>query len=263
MTLELDLAYETAGPEEGPTVVLLHSIGTDREVWRPVVPRLVDAGLRVVLVDLRGHGRSVATPGPYGLELLGTDVLAVLDTLGTARASVAGVSLGGMVAQWLGVHAPARVERLVLCCTAAHLGGPAMWGPRAADVRAHGTGVLADASIGRWLTPAFAAGHPDVVATLRAAIARTPAEGYAGCAAAIGAMDLRPVLDRIAAPTLVVAGAEDPATTLEDHLRPLADAIPDARLRVVQDASHLAPLERPDVVGAAIVAHLTDGQESR
>jgi 3-oxoadipate enol-lactonase len=252
------LAHEAAGPEDGPAVVLLHSIGTDREVWRPVIPHLVAAGLRVVLVDLRGHGATAATPGPYTLPTLGTDVLGTLDTLGLRAASVAGVSLGGMVAAWLGVHAPGRTERLVLCCTAAWLGGPAMWGPRAAQARDEGTASLADAALGRWLTPAFAAAHPETVDALCATISATDPEGYAGCAAAIGAMDLRPDLHRIVAPTLVVAGAEDPATTLDEHLRPLADAIPGARLLTVDAASHLAPLERPDVVGPAIAAHLTE-----
>jgi 3-oxoadipate enol-lactonase len=257
------LAHETAGPDDGPAVVLLHSIGTDRELWRPVVPALVAAGLRVVLVDLRGHGATAAPPGDYALETLGADVLGVLDALGLRSASVVGVSLGGMVGAWLGVHAPERAERLVLCCTAARLGGPAMWGPRAAQARAEGTASLADASIGRWLTPAFAAAHPEVVAALRATISATDPAGYAGCAAAIGAMDLRPELAAITAPTLVVAGADDPATTLQEHLRPLADAIPGARLLVVDDASHLAPLERPDVVGPAIAAHLTEQESTR
>jgi 3-oxoadipate enol-lactonase len=261
MSIELDLPYETAGPEDGPAVVLLHSIGTDREVWRSLVAPLAEAGLRVVLVDLRGHGRTPAPPGPYDLEALGTDVLELLDALGLRRASIAGVSLGGMVAAWLGIHAPDRVDRLVLCCTAAYLGGPATWGPRAATVRAEGTAAVAESSLGRWLTPAYAADHPGVVAALRRTIESTDPAGYAGCAEAIAGMDLRPEVGSVRAPTLVVAGADDPATTLDEHLRPLADGIPGARLLVVDGAAHLAPLERPDVVGPAVVAHLTDGQD--
>lgn len=261
--MSVALAHETVGPADGPAVVLLHSIGTDREVWRPVAGQLAAAGLRTVLVDLRGHGATAAPPGPYGLADLGGDVLALLDALGLRAASVAGVSLGGMVAAWLGAHAPERTERLALCCTAAWLGGPAMWGPRADQARAEGTASLADASLGRWLTSTFAEAHPDVVAALRGTTARTDPEGYAGCAAAIGAMDLRPDLATIAAPTLVVAGADDPATTVDEHLRPLADAIPGARLLTVDGASHLAPLERPDVVGPAIAAHLTQQETTR
>jgi 3-oxoadipate enol-lactonase len=165
-----------------------------------------------------------------------------------------------MVAQWLGIRAPDRVDRLVLCCTAARLGGPDMWTPRAEAVLRDGsTASLTDASLDRWLTPAFRAAHPEVEAALRRTFESTPAAGYAGCAHAIGAMDLRPDLTRIAAPTLVIAGAEDPATTVEDHLRPLADGLPDARLEVVSRASHLAPLERPDVVARAVVGHLAAG----
>ncbi|WP_026912613.1 3-oxoadipate enol-lactonase [Patulibacter minatonensis] len=251
------LAHEKEGPADAPAVLLLHSIGTDREVWRPVAERLRAAGLRPVLVDLRGHGASPAPAPPYALADLADDVLALQDALGLGAPHVAGVSLGGMVAQWLGIHAPDRVDRLVLCCTAAHLGGPGMWDPRVEAVLRDGTSVLADGSIDRWVTPAFRAAHPGTEAALRRTVSTTPAAGYAGCASAIGAMDLRADLRRITAPTLVLAGADDPATTLEDHLRPLTDGIPGARLAVVPGASHLAPLERPDVVAEAMLHHLS------
>jgi 3-oxoadipate enol-lactonase len=251
------LAHEITGPADAPAVVFLHSIGTDREVCRPVADRVAAAGRRVVLVDLRGHGSSPAPDAPYRLDELAGDVLALLDELGLRSAAIAGVSLGGMVAQWLGIHAPERVDHLALCCTAAWLGGPDLWEPRAEAVLRDGTGVLADGSIDRWITPEFRAAHPEIEAALRRTITSTPASGYAGCAAAIGGMDLRDQLGRITAGTLVVAGAQDPATTLDDHLRPLAAAIPGAQLLIVPDASHLAPLERPDVVGQAILQLLS------
>lgn len=254
---DLRLAHEVAGPADGPAVVLLHSIGTDREVWRPVAERLGAAGRRTVLVDLRGHGATAASDPPYGLVDLAGDVLALLDELDLPAAHVVGVSLGGMVAQWLGIHAPDRVDALVLCCTAARLGGPEMWAPRAEAVLREGsTAGLTDASLGRWLTPAFRTARPEVEAALRRTFESTPVAGYAGCAAAIGAMDLRDDLGRITARTLVIAGAEDPATTLQDHLRPLAEGIPGSRFHVVDDASHLAPLERPDDVARAVLGFL-------
>lgn len=254
------LAHQTAGPVTGPPVVLLHSIGTDHRLWREQIAPLANAGRRVVAVDLRGHGGSPAPAGPYAVADLAGDVLALLDRLAIERAAVAGVSLGGAVGLWLAIHAGDRVARLAACCTAAWFGGPAAWEPRAAAVRAGGTAAIVELSLDRWLTPAFRDARPDVADALRATLRATADPGYLGCAAALGAVDLRPDLGRIAVPTLVIAGRDDQATTLDGHLRPLAAAIPEARLAVVSGAAHLAPLERPAEV-SALLAELLDGPD--
>lgn len=244
------------GPGDGPVVVLGGSLGSDLRMWDPQVAPLVERGFRVVRYDTRGHGASPVPPGPYELEDLGADVLALLDELGVARAHLVGLSLGGMTGMWLGVHAPDRVASLVLCCTSAKLGPPEMWADRARTVRAGGTAAVAEAGVRRWLTPGYRERHPERAGFLHAMIAAVPAEGYAACCEVIERMDQLGSLPEITAPTLVIAGAEDPATSPEDHARPIAEGIPGARLEVVADAAHLGSYEQPGEFTRLILDHL-------
>ena len=147
------------------------------------------------------------------------------------------------------------MHRLILCCTSAWFGSPETWLERAATVRRKGTASVADTVVGRWFTPGFAARHADEVANMRAMIAATPAEGYASCCEVVAKTDLRPSLPAIGAPTLVIAGAQDPAVPVE-QAEQLAAAIPDARLAVVQDAAHLANVEQPDEVTGLMLGAL-------
>lgn len=250
------LGYDVHGPDDAPVVVLGSSLGTDRRMWDPQVPVLAQR-FRVVRYDHRGHGASEVPTGPYSLADLAQDVLALLDSLGVERFTAGGLSLGGMVAMHLAAHVPDRVEKVAVFCTSAHMPPPEGWLERAATVRADGTAAVADAVVGRWFTPGLAQARPDVVAAHREMVARTPAEGYAACCEAIAAMDLRPVLGRITAPVLVVAGADDPATP-EPHARTiaagLADGVP-CRVEVVPGA-HLATVENPDDCTRLLVEHL-------
>ncbi|MFY1633251.1 3-oxoadipate enol-lactonase [Solwaraspora sp. WMMB335] len=256
----VELDHEFSGPSDGPVVLLANSLGSTRRMWDPQLPALTRAGLRVLRFDMRGHGGSPVPPGPYAIDDLGADVLALLDRLGLGRVHVAGVSLGGMLGMWLAAYAPARVDRLVLCCTSAKLGPPSAWAQRATTVRAEGVTAVADSVVARWYTPEFIAREPAAVAAARAMIAATPAEGYAGGCAVIERLDLTAVLRTIHAPTLVIAGADDPATPPE-HSAVIAEAVPGARLVVVEQAAHLANLEQPEAVSRLIVEHLT-GQET-
>jgi len=242
------------GPPDAPPLLMINSLGADLSMWEPQLPAL-SARLRVIRYDARGHGRSPVPPGRYGLADLGRDALALLDRLGVARAQVVGLSLGGMTAMWLAAHAPERVDRLVLFCTSARLGPPAAWAERAATVRAGGTAAVADAVVARWVTPGYAAAHPGQVRRLRDMVAATPAIGYAGACAAIEDMDLRPDLPGVTAPTLVVAGADDPATP-PAHGAAIAAAIPGARLEVVADAAHLASFEQAATANRLILEAL-------
>ncbi|HEY3463790.1 MAG TPA: 3-oxoadipate enol-lactonase [Amycolatopsis sp.] len=244
------------GPEDGPVVVFGGSLGSDLRMWEPQVAPLVERGFRVVRYDARGHGGSPVPPGPYELDDLGGDVLALLDDLGVDRVHFAGLSLGGMTGMWLGVHAPDRIASLVLCCTSAKLGPPSMWADRSRTVRAEGTAAIVEAGVSRWLTPGYLERHPDRAEFLRAMIAAVPAEGYAACCGVIERMDLLDVLPKISAPTLVIAGAEDPATPPAGHSDLIAEGIPGARLEVVADAAHLGNYEQPEEFTRLILGHL-------
>jgi 3-oxoadipate enol-lactonase/4-carboxymuconolactone decarboxylase len=250
------LHWLTDGPAGAPTLVLLGSVGSSTEMWAPCVGPLAEQ-FRVVRIDARGHGGSPASPPgtPCSLADLGRDLLAVLDRLGAARVHLAGLSLGGMTGMWLAVHHPERVARLVLLCSSAHLPPAQGWADRAATVRAEGMGAIADAVLGRWTTPALAARDPELVTRLRAMLTGTDPESYAQCCEAIGAMDLRADLGRIAAPTLVIGGAQDPATPPE-HQRVIAAGIPGARLELLDPAAHLVTVALPGAVAALLLDHL-------
>jgi 3-oxoadipate enol-lactonase len=250
----VELYYTVDGPAEAPPLVLGASLGTDTTLWCPQLPSLAGR-LRVIRYDHRGHGRSPVPAGPYRIDQLGADLLALLDRLGLARVHLGGLSLGGMVGMWLAAHAPHRVDRLVLLCTAARLGPAQAWAERAAMVRAHGMAAIADAGLARWFTPGFAERHPRTVARWREVLLGTPAEGYAACCEAIQVMDLLPVLPRIQAPTLVIAAREDPATPPE-HAERIAAAIPGARLELLADAAHLANLAQPERVSRLVLKFL-------
>ena len=245
---------EITGPEDAPVLVMGSSLGTSLDMWDSQLA--LAERLRIVRLDHRGHGRSPVPPGPYEIADLGRDVLELMDSLEIERASYCGLSIGGMVGIWLGANAPERIERLVLICTSAHLPPAEGWAERATKVRAAGTvGVVADAVVARWLTPAYAAEHPELVAELRAMLVATDPTGYAECCGAIERMDLRDELGRITAPTLVISGAGDEAAPPE-HQRLIAASIPGARLERVEPAAHLAAVERPARVNELIADHL-------
>jgi 3-oxoadipate enol-lactonase len=251
--------YVIEGPPGAPAIVFSHSLGASLEMWEPQVP-VLSQHFRTIRFDFRGHGRSPVPPGPYDLVDLGLDLVGLLDRLGIARAHLCGLSLGGMVSLWVAAHHPERVERLVVCCTSALLGPAAGWAERARLVQAEGTAAVADAVVARWFTPEFQARHPELVAKMRDRIASTPSAGYAACCGAIERMDLRADLSSIRAPTLALAGANDPATPPE-HLFQIANRIAGARTVVVEPAAHLANIEQADRVTSAILAHL-QGRDS-
>lgn len=254
--MSVPLAARVYGTD-GIPLLLGSSLGTTGAMWEPQLAAL-GSRFRLVAFDHRGHGRSPVPPGPYTLEALGTDVLALADALGWERFSYAGLSLGGMVGMWLAAHAGQRVERLALLCTSSRM-DPRGWRERAATVRQQGLDAVADAVVSRWFTPSFAAQRPEVVERHRDLLLDTPTEGYAGCCDAIAAMDLRDDLRGITAPTLVIAAADDPATP-PDHAETIASLIPAARLEVLDQAAHLANVERPDTVTDLLLTHFNEGR---
>jgi 3-oxoadipate enol-lactonase len=252
------LHHAIDGPADAPVLLLGGSLGTTLEMWEPQVHPLSQSW-RIVRFDHRGHGASPAPTGPYTIAELGADVLALMDRLGIERAAYAGLSIGGMVGQWLAVSAPERLSALVVLCSAAHLPPPEPWRQRAAAVRAAGSPeVVADAVIARWFTPSWAQAHLGQVARYRGMIAATSAEGYAACCEAIAGLDVRAGLPGVRVPTLVIGGAQDPAIPVE-HSAAIAAAIPGARFEVLDPAAHLASVERAEDVTRLIDHHLRTG----
>jgi 3-oxoadipate enol-lactonase/4-carboxymuconolactone decarboxylase len=244
------------GPAEAPVLVLCNSLGTSAAMWEPQLPALASR-FRVVRYELRGHGgTSPPAPGPYSIEDLGSDVIDLLDYLGVERTSMCGVSLGGMIALWVAVHRPERVERLVLACTAAELGPLEDWEDRAAKVRtAQSVSILREALLSRWFTPGFLEGRPDIAMAVTEMLDAADPEAYAGCCEAIGAMDQRPDLVAVRAPTLVVSGAADRVTPPIRGLE-LQAGIPGAAFAVMSGASHLVNVEQPESFTDAVIDHL-------
>jgi 3-oxoadipate enol-lactonase len=241
--------HEVTG--DGPTVLMGSSLGTSLQMWDGQLP--LAERFRLVRYDHRGHGESPAPPGPYEIADLASDVL----ELGLGRTHYVGLSIGAMIGMWLAANAPERIDRLILICTSAQLGPPSMWQERAAKVlEAGSTEPVADPVVDRWLTPAFAAEHPDARARLRAMLASADPAGYAACCGAIERMDLRADLGRITAPTLVISGADDLATPVE-HQRLIAEAMPGARHEILSPAAHVAAVEQADAVNRLIEEHLS------
>ncbi len=236
------LNYRFDGPADTPVLVLSNSLGTNLSMWDPQIPALA-AQFRVLRYDTRGHGQSSVTPGPYSVTQLGRDVVGLLDALEIERAHFCGLSMGGVTGMWLGVYAPERINRLVLCNTAAKIGAADMWNARIETVRTNGLSAVAETQAQRWFTPAFVAKTPDVIAATRQMIASTSPEGYAANCGAIRDMDQRETISRIRARTLVIGGLHDPVISAAD-LRYLVDTIPGAKL-VELDASHLSNVEAP------------------
>ncbi len=244
------LHVQEDGPADASVLVLGPSLGTDIGMFDAQIADLAERH-RVIRFDLRGHGRSAVVPGPYAVADLAADVVALLDDRGIERFSYAGVSLGGAIGLQLAVTAPDRVERLIVMASAAQFPDPPSWKARADRVREEGTEFLVPSRIGAWVTPGFADSHPAETERLLAMLRSTPREGYAACCETITDFDVRDQLSGIIAPTLVIAGADDPATS-PDVVRGIADGVPGARFVVVPQASHLVSAEQPEAVTAEI-----------
>ncbi|MCW2679978.1 MAG: pcaD [Frankiales bacterium] len=251
----VDVNVVVEGQDSATPILLLGSLGSTLEMWDPQVPAL-SRHFRVIRYDTRGHGASQAPAGPYSIDDLVDDAVAVLDGVGVQRAHLVGLSLGGMTALRLAAREPDRVGRVVVMCTSALLSPRRQWIDRAATVRAEGVTAVADAVISRWFTAAFRNARPEVVDGMRAMIGATTAEGYAGCCDAIAAMDLRADLPRVLAPVLAIAGAEDPATP-PSHLKVIADQVQVGQLLVLPDAAHMVSQEQASAVNAVILTHLS------
>jgi len=248
------LWVEVEGPRVAPPLVLSSSLGTDLHMWDAQVAAFAQDFL-VVRYDRRGHGRSGVPGGPYTMERLGRDALAVADGLDLKTFDWCGLSMGGMEGMWLAANAPARIDRLVLANTSCHFADPRSWNEGIAAIRASGSlGGLADRIVALWLSAEFRARAPALVAPMRAMLAATPAAGYIACCEAIRDMDHRDLLCRIGAPTLVIAGRHDQATPLA-AAQFIHSRIAGAELTILE-AAHISNVEQPRAFADAVLRFL-------
>ena len=250
------LHYRLAGPAVAPAIALVNSLGTDARIWDGVIARLATR-YRVLSYDKRGHGLSDAPPGDYRLADHIDDLAHLLDHVGIDSLALAGVSVGGLIAQGFALRLPERLSGLVLCNTAPRVGDAAGWSERMAVVRSGGLAAIADATMERWFSPGFRQDRPDELAGWRNLFLRSDAGGYVSTCATLRDADLTATVGAIDVPTLVVAGDEDRATPVE-LVRGCALAIPGARLEIFPGAGHLPPIEQPARLAALIESFLGD-----
>lgn len=252
------LTWRADGPADASTLVLAGSLGSTMAMWDPLVP-LLRTDFRVVRCDLRGHGDSPSPPAPYVIDDLGDDLVTLLDELGVRRAHLVGTSIGGMAALSAAARHGERIDRLVVIGASARFTDARPWVERARRVLVEGPEAVAEPVVARWTTPAWAADHADRRAGMEAMFRRADPAGYAGCCLALAAMDLRPSLGEIRAPTLVICGREDAATPPE-HSEVIARGIAGAQLVLLDAAAHLPSIERPDRVAELVASHLRAGE---
>lgn len=253
------IAYRWDGPSHLPVLLLSNSLGTSLHMWDAQLPAWT-RHFRVLRYDARGHGRSAVPAGAYSMDRLGRDVIELLDALKIDKVHFCGLSMGGMVGQWLGMRASTRVDRLALCNTSAFMGPPSNWDTRIAAVRTQGIASIAEAVVSRWFTAAYQETAPDEVARIKDMLLATDPHGYAGCCAAIRDMDMRRTGALIANRTLVVAGDCDDATPLSDG-EALANAVPGARLATLH-AAHLSNVEQRELFTQTVLHFLTSAPEA-
>jgi 3-oxoadipate enol-lactonase len=239
----IDIAYRIDGPADAPVVVMSNSLMSNLQMWDDTVPSLTDR-YRVLRYDTRGHGQSPVTPAPYSIALLAADLVGLMDALGIAKAHLVGLSMGGMICQFVGAHHPDRVLSLSLCDTASEMPPRTMWEERFATARAQGLEGLVENTIKRWFVSTFTAAQPEKIAAVKAMILGTAVEGYIGCGSAVRDMAQTTMLLEIKAPTLVLVGRQDPACTVE-QATVLHRVIDGSRMEIIENAAHLSNIEQP------------------
>nr|WP_165439632.1 3-oxoadipate enol-lactonase [Pseudomonas sp. 9.1(2019)] len=249
--------YRLDGPQGAPVLVLSNSLGTDLGMWDAQIPAFTEH-FQVLRYDTRGHGQSLVSEGPYSIEQLGRDVLALLDALHIERAHFCGLSMGGLIGQWLGIHAGERLNKLVVCNTAAKIGEPSVWNPRIEMVLRDGPAAMAglrDASIARWFTADYAQAHPEQVKRITDMLAATSPQGYAANCAAVRDADFRDQLAAIKVPTLVIAGTED-AVTPPSGSHFIQEQVAGAQYAEFH-AAHLSNVQAGDAFSQRVLAFLS------
>lgn len=257
-----EIFYSLEGPQTRPVVTLSHSLMASHRMWDAQMPALRD--YCVLRYDTRGHGASAVPEGPYTLEMLADDAIALLEELGIQKTVFCGLSMGGMTAQTLALKRPDLLRGLILCDTSSRYDAEArqQWKERIAAAEENGMDSMVEATIDRWFSPEFCEHHGQEVDAVRAMIRTTPLAGYKGCAAAISNLDLTDRLHEIHVPTLAIVGENDPGTPVSAH-EVIAAKIPSADLLVLPRARHLSNIEDSLGFNTALRAFLMEHSGAR
>lgn len=246
----VDTAYRFDGPENGHVVLMSNSLMSNHRMWDWTIPALTDK-YRVLRYDMRGHGASGTTTPPYNMAQLADDVVALMDGLKLKKVHFVGLSMGGMIGQQMGARYADRVHSLTLCNTGSEMAPRSMWDDRLAMAKEKGIAAMVEPTLSRWFTPAFLQRAPQDIEKIKAMIAGTGLEGYTGCASAVRDMAQSVMLLKIKTPTLIIAGKQDPATTV-DHATVLNRLIEGSKLAVIDQAAHLSNIEQPQAFNKAM-----------
>lgn len=252
-SFDAQINYQTFGAPSSPVLVFSISLGTHYGMWQEQFDALKDQFF-VICYDTRGHGASSTPQGPYTLQQLGEDVIRLLDHLDLAKAAFCGISMGGLTGQWLAIHYPERFSQVIVANTAAKIGQEQVWLDRANSVREQGLQPIAATAASRWFTESFIQSHPSIVSNLSNDLSAGSAMGYANCCEALAKADVREQLKDITIPVLVIAGTQDPVTTVADG-QFMQQHIPQAQL-VEINASHISNIEQPDIFNQIVISFI-------
>ncbi|WP_168397672.1 3-oxoadipate enol-lactonase [Acinetobacter indicus] len=250
---DAEINYQTFGDATKPALVFSNSLGTNFKMWQPQIDHF-QQDFFVICYDTRGHGASSAPQGPYTLDQLGQDVVNLFDHLNIEKAAFCGISMGGLTGQWLAINKPERFSHVVVCNTAAKIGQEQAWNERAALVREQGLAPIASTAAGRWFTEPFIQSNAATVATLSNDLGAGSPEGYASCCEALAKADVREQLKDIQVPVFIVAGQQDPVTTVADG-EFMQQRIANAELFEI-NASHISNIEQPEAFNQAVQAFI-------
>src|SRR5579871_1183018 len=246
--------YRDEGPRDAPVIVFTNALGTDFRIWHEVAPPLAKTH-RLIRYDKRGHGLSEAGPDLYDIVDFARDLGGLLDALDARRATMVGLSIGGLIVQELYRQQPALFDAMILSGTAPRIGTDESWDARIADIERGGLEAIADATLVRWFTPSYRERRSADLAGWRAMLTRTPTQGYLAACGALKRADLSAYAGAIRVPTLCLVGEADGSTTVE-VVRGTAAMIPAARFEIVADAGHIPGIEHPEEVARLIAAHV-------
>lgn len=250
----INITYRFDGPDDAPVVMLSNSLMSNHTMWDPQMSELTKS-FRVLRYDNRGHGETDAPAGPYTIKLLAEDVVALLDALNIDKVHFAGLSMGGMIAQYLGANHSDRIHSLMLCDTASEMPTLEMWNDRISTAEDKGIVGLLDGTLQRWFTAPFLENDKAAVEKVAEMIRTTNTGGYIGCASAVRDMSQTSILSKISVPTIIIVGEDDPACTVEQS-KVLEANIKDAELVILKNAAHLSNIEQIEKFNSAMLGFL-------